>query len=143
MDAKPDPDQKRMTDQAQALLAVLQAAMNSISATESALRDKGFTLHAPEWDLMATVRRGGLGASRDPQIVRCAGGLTPSDGLYCHRRYRPPTDASEVGNVIEYPAGRPSSKDLHGRRQQRRRGPSGEHSPVPVSKALCVAHRHI
>ncbi|MCZ6461570.1 MAG: SulP family inorganic anion transporter [Actinobacteria bacterium] len=66
----------------------------------------------------------------------------------CHPRRvdpvdRPPTDASEVGNVIEYPAGRPSSKDLHGRRQQRRRGPSGEHSPVPVSKALCIAHRHI
>ena len=59
MDAKPDPDQKRMTEQAQALLAVLQAATNSISATESALRDKGFALHAPEWDLMAFSRTSG------------------------------------------------------------------------------------
>ena len=33
MDAKPDSDQKRMTEQAQALLVVLQAAINSISAT--------------------------------------------------------------------------------------------------------------
>ena len=68
MDAKPDSDQKRMTEQAQALLAVLQAAMNSISATESALRDKGFALHAPEWDLMAFLED--FGPMRPAELLR-------------------------------------------------------------------------
>ncbi len=57
-----------MTEQAQALLAVLQAAMNSISATESALRDKGFALHAPEWDLMAFLEDFGL--MRPAELLR-------------------------------------------------------------------------
>jgi hypothetical protein len=57
-----------MTEQAQALLAVLQAAMNSISATESALRDKGFALRAPEWDLMAFLED--FGPMRPAELLR-------------------------------------------------------------------------
>ena len=68
MDANPDPEQKGMTEQAQALLAVLQAAMNSISATESALRDKGFALHASEWDLMAFLED--FGPMRPAELLR-------------------------------------------------------------------------
>ena len=68
MDAKPDPDQKRMTEQAQDLLAVLQAAMNSISATDSACLDKGFALHAPEWDLMAFLED--FGPMRPAELLR-------------------------------------------------------------------------
>lgn len=68
MDATPDPDQKRMTEQAQALLAVLQAAKNSIAATESALRNKGFPLRAPEWDLMAFLED--FGPMRPAELLR-------------------------------------------------------------------------
>jgi DNA-binding MarR family transcriptional regulator len=68
MNARPDPDQKHMTEQAQALLAVLQAAMTSISATESALRDKGFALRASEWDLMAFLQD--FGPMRPAELLR-------------------------------------------------------------------------
>ena len=68
MDAKPDSDQKRMTEQAQALLAGIQAALNSISATESALRDNGFALHAPGWDLMAFLED--FGPMRPAELLR-------------------------------------------------------------------------
>ena len=57
-----------MTEEAQALLGVLQAAMNSISATESTLRDKGFELRAPEWDLMAFLED--FGPMRPSELLR-------------------------------------------------------------------------
>jgi DNA-binding MarR family transcriptional regulator len=68
MDAKPDSDQEGMTEQAQALLDGVQAVMNSVSATESALRDKGFALRALEWDLMAFLED--FGPMRPAELLR-------------------------------------------------------------------------
>jgi DNA-binding MarR family transcriptional regulator len=68
MDAIENSDQKRMTEQARPLLAVLQAAMDSIAATESALRKKGVGLRAAEWDLMAFLDD--YGPMRPAELLR-------------------------------------------------------------------------
>ena len=68
MDATENSEQKRMTEQARPMLAVLQAAMGSIAATESALRNKGFGLRAAEWDLMAFLED--FGPMRPSELLR-------------------------------------------------------------------------
>jgi DNA-binding MarR family transcriptional regulator len=57
-----------MTEQARPMLAVLQAAMGSIAATESVLRNKGFGLRAAEWDLMAFLED--FGPMRPAELLR-------------------------------------------------------------------------
>jgi DNA-binding MarR family transcriptional regulator len=68
MDATANSEQKRMTDQARPMLAVLRAATDSIAATESALRNKGFGLRSAEWDLMAFLED--FGPMRPAELLR-------------------------------------------------------------------------